>query len=191
MVYVEQFVGFVKGLLRELEANGGGHTDPAPVGGRPPISRVRFRLLRAQYNKKLFPDKYTEANPDGLYSGKALAPGPDGVVTLNRESNAWLDLTFYDQNGLEYRRDRIRQLGLGYSTLFTVGDGFIEGGGQQADGTPEEWRAANPTGANLSQEAWRTSLGFTLRVHFAEEGEYPCEGSVLDHAGDGFTIRVS
>jgi hypothetical protein len=192
MVYLEQFKGFLRGLLNELDGVTGMTPPPTePKEPRPQVSRVRFRLLRAQYNRKLFPQFYTDANPDGLYSGKELEKIRTGNGALNRESNAWFDFTAYDAEGLELQRDQLRRLGLGYTTILRVGNGFISGGGQNPDGTPKNWEKQNPDGANISEEAWRTSLGMNTRVHFSEEGSYEVDGELQGFQVGPITIRVS
>jgi hypothetical protein len=148
-------------------------------------------LLRAQYNKALFPEQYTHANPHGLYNGKDIAAFQRGERALNRESNVWLDLTAFREDGTELHREDIKRAKLGYETAFHIGDGHIIGGGMQPDGRPADWAKVNPTGANISEEAWRTSLGFTVRVHLSDEGEYRCSGSILGFEDDGFTLKVS
>jgi hypothetical protein len=193
MVYVQQLVTFIRGLLSELDSNGGGGGggDPEPRPDPGPISRVRLRILRAQYNRKLHPEQYTPDNPDGLYRGKHLEAIRNGSGALNRESNLWADLTAYGPDGVELQRDQIRRLGLGYRTAFYIGDGLIVGGGQDDEGRPLPWDKSNPTGANISEEAWRTSLGYTVRIHFSDEGEYTVSGAVAGHEGEPFTVRVS
>jgi hypothetical protein len=192
MVYLEQFKHFLRGLLNELDEGTG--TKPPPVDLPPPqplITRVRLRILRAQYNRKLFPEKYTPENQDGLYSGKELEKIRRGESKFNRESNVWYDLTAFDRQNLELQREQLKRLKLGYETIFRIGDGFIAGGGQEDDGRPKEWEKQNPSGCNISEEAWRTSLGFTVRVHHSDEGTFDIAGAVAGVEGEPFTVSVS
>lgn len=167
--------------------NGGGNV----IGINRPIAKVRFRLLRAQYNRDLFPEQYNDNNPDGLYSGKDLQAVREGKRALNVESNAWLDLTGFNAEGVELNRDALRRAGLAYKTLFRVNEGYLQGNGTLATGEAADWEKVNPRGANLSDAVWRTSIGYTLRVHFSDEGEYRCEGSIADFGGDSFAVKVS
>lgn len=161
---------------------------PTPAAGR--ISRVRLRLLRAQYNRKLFPEQYTPDNPQGLYSGKELEAIRNGSGKLNRESNIWADLTAYGPDGVELQRDQLKRLGLAYRTEFFINDGSIIGHGANDLGHPNDWERTNPEGANISEEAWRTSLGFNVRIHVAEEGPYTVRGNVDGNEGEAFTVTV-
>lgn len=168
--------------------------DPEPGKPQPAernISRVRLRLLRAQYNKKLFPEQYTENNPQGLYSGKELEAIRNGSGKLNRESNIWADLSAFGPDGVELQREQLKRLGLAYKTAFTINDGQIVGNGADPEGRPNDWERINPTGANISEEAWRTSLGYNVRIHLADEGRYTVNGSVDGFDGDPFTVEVS
>jgi hypothetical protein len=191
MSSLNELLALLKQLLAELQKHEPEKPPEEPKEPKEQFSRCRLRLLRAQYNRKLFPEQYTENNPDGLYRGKALVPGPDGFVTLNRESNAWFDWTLWDVNGLELSRDQIKRLKLGYETLFNIGDGYIAGGGQEDDGRPKDWDKVNPSGANISEEAWRTSLGFNVRVHFSDEGEYTVTCAMHGMEGAPIKVRVS
>jgi hypothetical protein len=188
---LKQLAELLRALLAELEGGTAPTPTPAPKPSAEPFVKVRFRLLRAQYNRKLFPETYTEANPMGLYSGKVLAAIQRGEQSLNRESNAWLDLTAFREDGTELHREDIKRLKLGYETAFFVGNGNIIGNGQEDDGRPKPWDKVNPDGANISEETWRTSLGFTVRVHLSDEGEYECSGSVRGQDGESFTLKVS
>lgn len=162
---------------------------PPPQGE--PVSRVRFRVLRAQYNRAKHPEMYTPDNPMGLYSGKAIAAALAPGGHFNTESNVWLDLTAYDGQGVELSRDHIKRIGLAYQTEFRIGDGHIVGRGAKPDGTPVDWVKQNPDGANISEETWRTSLGFTVRVHLSDEKEWRCTGAVRGQEGDAIVLRAS
>lgn len=169
--------------------------DPQPVPDvdepRREVRSVVLRLMRAQYNKELFPKMYTQNNPQGLYKNALLPEIQRGLRRLNRESNVWLDLTARDQNGVEFLRDAVDAFGLAFRTRHNVADGFIEGGGVKEDGTPDEWVKVNPDGANLSEHVWIDSRGFTLRAHLSREGDYVCSGEVAGVKSNTFTLKVS
>jgi hypothetical protein len=168
---------------------GFGHDEPEVTDRR--VHSVTLRLMRAQYNKELFPKMYNPDNPQGLYKNALLPEIQRGLRRLNRESNVWLDLTARDQNGAEFLRDAVDAFGLAFRTRHEVAEGFIEGGGVKEDGAPDEWTKVNPDGANLSEHVWIDSRGFTLRAHLSREGDFVCSGSVAGVKSNTFTLKVS
>lgn len=190
-MYLAQLLNFLRGLLAELEGQKPPDPVKPPVDPVPLLSRVRLRLLRAQYNRTLHPEQYTDNNPDGLYSGKDRAAIERGIAALNRESNAWYDLTAYDANGVELSREQLKRAGLAFRTSFGINEGFIIGDGADERGNPKDWQKENPAGANISEHVWRSSLGYTVRVHHSDEGSFTIEGAVDGVSGEPLTIHVS
>ena len=115
---------------------------PSLVG---PISKVELRILRAQYNGKLFPEMYTKDNPFGLYSQSELKECTGGKQAFNRESKLWLDLSPFVKVGGKDRkltRDEVLKRGMQYLTrheCVTAGEGvtFIHGTGTDKEGQPQ------------------------------------------------------
>ncbi len=161
------------------------------VAARP--VRVTLALRQAQYNRGLFPEQYTEANPFGLYAD------PMGMVSrdeaFNRLSKLWFDLTAFDADGRELGGTQLTAAGLAYRTEhnFTAADGesfFIRGKGQRPDGRPEEWEQRDGA-IGFGQQSWIDSLGCNVAAKAWGEGTFTAVGSIGDVASNSLRFRVS
>ncbi len=152
-----------------------------------PIHKVELKILRAQYNGKLFPGMYTKDNPFGLYSQFELKECASGKQAFNRESKLWLDLSpFVKVGGKDYKlsRDEVIKRGMQYLTkhiCITSGEGatFIHGTGVSKDGQPLYTAEAHGAVGN-GISAWIASLGYVHQVKVDEAKEIFLKGAVWD-----------
>jgi len=152
-----------------------------------PVHKVELRILRAQYNGKLFPKMYTKDNPFGLYSQSELKKCASGEQAFNRESKLWLDLSpFVKVNKKDYKltRDEVLKRGMAYltqHTCITAGEGetFIHGTGVDVEGQPKYTaEAKGAVGNGIS--AWVASLGYVHQVKVDEADKITIQGMVWD-----------
>lgn len=165
---------------------------PTPTAEERDVATVELKLARVQYNRQRFPEQYTEANPQGLYSPDAVKAIQDGSGTMNFTSKFWLDLTARDQHGKEFLRDAVLAYGLAFETEHHCGGAYIQGHGQAADGGPKPGYGTSDTDAiGNGITAWLSSLGFLHQMKAHGEGSFECWGKVNGVESNHFTIRVS
>jgi hypothetical protein len=157
---------------------------PPPSVTSRKVTSVRLKLARAQYNKKRFPEMYTDENPQGLVR--------DLSGNIPYDSKFWLDLTAFDAAGKEFLRDAVLANGLAYKTEIHCGDAYIIGKGADASGEPVAGYETNDTDAiGNGITAWLSSLGFLHQMKAYGEGEFECSGSVAGVPANNFTLKVS
>jgi hypothetical protein len=161
---------------------------PAIVTDRVKITRVRARLLMAQYSAKLHPDMYERKEDDqGLYDNIEDYEG--GKNALSRESKFWIDATVFavGADGVEFEMDKnhpdIARLGLAYKTNHVIRDvdkdtvTQIVGKGMGPNGKPAPgYLVEENTFVGVGISAWENSLG--LNCQFKAFGEGTVEYSV-------------
>ncbi len=165
-------------------------TIPEPTPTRT-VKSVRLRLARAQYSRERFPEQYTDANPDGLYSDADLRKAQAGEQAINFGSKVWLDLTAFDEDGREFLRPAVLAHGLAYQTSHACGDASIMGRGADAAGQPLPYDQAQGEHVTGGISAWVSSLGFLMQFKVHREGSFPCGGRVANVGAEGFTLKVS
>lgn len=159
------------------------------------IDKVSLKVGRAQFNKKLFPEKYTEDNKFGLYSPKekenALA------TAFNRSSNIWLDFSPFEA-GVKLEKPDVQAQGLAFLPKWYVsfqpeGSKEIINGTVFGNGTGVEENSVDGVW-NIGGESADESLGYHIRFHVTGEGTYTVR-CVLEAHGryleDSVTFRVS
>lgn len=168
---------------------------PVPVTHARKVTTVKLALTRAQYNRERFPEKYTDDNPDGLYSQEELRAIQAGDSKLNWPSKFWLDKTAYDAEGHEFLRPDILAFGLAFKDETHVGECFIKGHGAEPDGSPTPGYETNDTDAiGHGEAAWLSSLGSLVQFKAwpaADGKSFECWGSRDGVKSNTFTISVS
>lgn len=161
-------------------------TIPAPTAPVT-ISKVRLKLARVQLSKQRFPN----APDGGLLKPEDVRAIEAGTANMNYGSKFWLDLTAYDQNGLEIMRDRVITNDLCYKTEHHCGDAFIIGHGG-TDQNPTAGYETNDTNEiGNGDTAWRSSCGFLHQMKAHGQGSFLCFGKVVGMESNSFTIKVS
>lgn len=172
----------------------GGNTEddfPDDVIPAPPtkakVAKVRLKLARVQLNKQRFPD----APNGGLLDPETVRKIQAGDTAMNYGSKFWLDLTAYDEAGLEITRDKVLAAGLQFQTEHHCGDAYIIGKGGSGNEPNAGYETNSTDQIGNGDTAWRSSLGFLHQMKAHGQGEFLCSGKVASVDSNKFTIKVS
>lgn len=137
------------------------------------MDKVKLKIGRAQFNRDIFPEKYTKENKMGLYSQEEKAQAL--ASAFNRSSNLWLDFSPFS-GGEKQEKDAVLAAGLAFKPNWFVT--FVAEGSQgeqhgrimgTGKGVAEE---SIPDVFNIGGESADESLGYHIRFHVVGEGSY-------------------
>lgn len=152
------------------------------------VGSVKVGLARVQLSRQRFPEEYTDDNPFGLF--RDLDGAKSGSAAIPYGSKVWIDLTPYDQDGQEIKKEDAISLGLAYDTKHVVGGASITGKGG-TPGNPKPYETVDTDEVGNGITAWKSTNGFLHQVKVHEEGTYEVTGFVAGVKGETFSIRVS
>ena len=166
------------------------------------VGSVRARIIKVQLSRQRFPEEYTDQNQFGLMDN--LGEINSGAAAVPYDSKVWLDLTPFDEAGMQIRYDEAIKPpfgeGLAYRTAHYAegvdGDlkgarSFIEGVGGSEKSPNKPWGGGDSGPIGQGHAAWEYTNGFTWQIQVFGEGTLKLYGEVAGVRSNELLVRFS